>query len=164
MGHDTAMHHPYGTGHQGTIHSAARRKLSTRGGSQPSNSWQSHCSKRYHVCTEQKRKQQILASMDPQVTLVRKASHQGAGRDIVQLQGLQHKRLQQLLLPTLYSFLPALLIRDLWMCGMTPPPAMVACIAPHKTVHWLTCNRGENDIPQLEANLISHRTRGCVVP
>jgi hypothetical protein len=24
------------------------------------------------------------------------------------------------------SFFPALLIRDLWMCGITPPPAMVA--------------------------------------
>lgn len=24
--------------------------------------------------------------------------------------------------------LEALLMRDLWMCGMTPPPAMVACV------------------------------------
>ena len=30
-----------------------------------------------------------------------------------------------------YSFLVALLMRDLWMWGMTPPPAMVAC-----TVNW----------------------------
>lgn len=27
----------------------------------------------------------------------------------------------------LLTFLPVLLMSDLWMCGMTPPPAMVAC-------------------------------------
>ena len=30
--------------------------------------------------------------------------------------------------PLFHSFLPALLMRDLWMWGMTPPPAMVALI------------------------------------
>ena len=29
----------------------------------------------------------------------------------------------------LYSFLPILLMSDLWMCGMTPPPAIVALMS-----------------------------------
>ncbi len=31
------------------------------------------------------------------------------------------------------SFLFCLLMRDLWMCGITPPPAMVACKHTHGT-------------------------------
>ena len=51
-------------------------------------------------------------------------------------------------LPELYSFLVALLMRDLWMWGITPPPAMVACTSQkpvsaallglHETISLLT--------------------------
>ena len=41
----------------------------------------------------------------------------------------------------LTSFFPVLLMSDLWMWGMTPPPAMVACGTGHKIVIDLSLNK-----------------------